>query len=444
MSLRQHTTSLATWFTKLLHLDVRFYGRSFAWMSVGQASGVIRGVATTFLMARWLPRDILGEFRYILAIFGLAGIFSFSGINASIIRAVSKGDTVVARVAAGRIFKISLLGALALFVMSFERYAHAERLVAASLAVAAFTFPLYSVCGIYGAILTGKEEIPRLVKIAVINNVLFASAFVFVLWKSKTLLAVTVAYFGFDILFRGLMSLRELHRLPVKGSVKDHLKLGEHMSFINIFQTVAGQLDQFLIQRFAGYGTLANFSVATLIPEQIKDFVNAMGGILLKRFSRHEETGSIVKQTRRHFWMVMAGSALIVLAYAIAAPIFIPWFFPQYKAQVFPSIIYALGLLALPALVGQNFFQAHNRIKRLWLYYTANAFLQIGSNLALIPFFGAWGAIASKTGTRLASLAFSYPSGDALREARDSRIPIHESKELDRDDRTIGTREEKH
>ena len=141
MTLRQYIGKIATYLTKRLKLDVRFYGRSFAWISLGQASGVVRGVATTFLMARWLPRETLGEFRYILAMFGIAGIFSLSGLSTSVIRGVSKGDAGVARAAVKRILIFSPLGSALLLLAAGERWLQGEPHVAIGLSIAAAAFP---------------------------------------------------------------------------------------------------------------------------------------------------------------------------------------------------------------------------------------------------------------------------------------------------------------
>lgn len=411
MALRQQIDALSVRLTKLLHLDVRFYGKSFFLMSLGQASGIVRGVATTFLMARWLPRNTMGEFRYVLAIFGIAGMFSLSGLFSSIIRGVAKGDTVIARVALKRILIFSPLGSLLLVVAAAERYwlAH-ETVVATALLIAAAVFPFYSVSGLYGPILTGKEEVKRLVTYAIMNNLTFALCFFLVIWQTKELLPVVIAYFVFDILFRGALTIRELRRLPVKGDATEHLALGSHLTAIGVFQTLASQLDSILLQRFAGYGMLANYSIASLIPEQMKDFVNAMSGIVLRRFSQRENTSKTLRETRRHFFTVIGLAVIFIVAYAAVIPFVLPWIFPQYRNEVLPSIVYAIGLVGLGSIVGLNYFQAQNQLNRLWAFYIVNTFLQVGSNLLLIPFFGSWGAVLSKTGTRLLSVGFSFPS----------------------------------
>jgi O-antigen/teichoic acid export membrane protein len=414
MELRQKRAELADWLTNALKLDVRFYGRSFSWLSLGHVSGVIRGIATTFLMARWLAPETLGQFRYVIAFFGIAGIFSLTGMNASVIRGVAKGDTVVARAALRRILQFAPIGSILLAVAAFERYVNAESSVALALFIAAIAFTPYSISGLYGPILTGLEKIKELSHIAIVNNLLYAIVFVVVLMNDRGLLVITLAYFGFDILFRGFLTLREFRRLPQKGSVEGHMSLGHHMSGIGVMQSIAMYINQILLQRFWGYSTLASFSVATVIPEQTINAVKSLSGIFLQRLSRHKKTEGHVRATRRHFWIALGGSALIVAGYAAIAPFVIPWLFPQYPDATLPSIVYAIGFLSIPTIVGIYFLQAHNMIKRLWYYYVSNTVLQLTTSVVLTPIFGEWGAIWSRVVTRLGSLPLSYPGAAGI------------------------------
>lgn len=424
MEWRQKRAELADWLTNALKLDVRFYGKSFSWLSLGHVTGVIRGIATTFLMARWLTPETLGQFRYVIAIFGIMGVFSLTGMNASVIRGVAKGDTVIARAALRRILQFAPIGTILLAVAAFERYINAEPNVALALFISAIAFIPYSISGLYGPILTGLEKIKELARIAIVNNLLYAIVFVVVIMNDRSLLVITLAYFGFDILFRGFLTLREFRRLPQKGSVDAHMSLGHHMSGIGVMQSVAMHINQILLQRFWGYSTLASFSVAIVIPEQIKNGVNSMSGTILQRLSRHEKTEGHVRATRRHFWTAFVGSAVLVAGYAVVAPYAIPWLFPQYPDATIPSIVYAIGLLALPATVGLFFLQAHDEIKRLWRYYISNTVLQLTTSIILTPIFGSWGAIWSRIVTRLGSLPMSYPG--ITKEEPDSRKPTQD------------------
>lgn len=395
--------------SKILKIDVHFYARSSFWLSIGQASTIARGVATTLLMARWLPKESLGQFRYILAIFGLAGIFSLTGLNTGIIRGISQGDTVVVKAAIKRLLWATPIGSLLLIGIGIERWFHADMTVAYGLLLTGLLYPIYTLCGLYGPILTGQERIMGLVKRSISANLTFSIIFFITLLYTHNVFILLSVYFGVDILLRGVFTLKELIALPEKGSLKDHLSLGGHMSAIGVFQGIAAQLDQLLIKYFGGYGSLANYGIATVIPEQIKDFAVGLNGIVLRRFSQRTASKSVLQTTKHHFWITLTISGAGILLYAIIAPFLLPFLFPKYATEVWPSIVYAVGLLSLCTLIGTSYFQAHHHVKRLWLLYSTNGILQIGSNLLLIPLLGGWGAILSRTATRILSIPFAYP-----------------------------------
>lgn len=422
MEFRRKRGEAADYLTKKLQLDVRFYGRSATWLTISHVSGIIRGIATTFLMARWLSPETLGQFRYMLAVFGIAGIFSFTGLNSAVIRGVSQGDHGVARLALRRMLQLAPFGTLVLFIAAAERYWHQEAGAAACLLIAGIAFVPYCMSGFYGPILTGKEEIRELAVMAIVNNLVYALLFVIALLSSRNLIAITAVYFGLDILIRGSFTIREYRRLPMQGGDGHaHMALGDHVSGIGVMNTLTLYFNQLLLQRIWGYSSLATFSVASVIPEQIKNAINSMSGIFLQRLSRHEKTETHTRVTQRHFWIAMIGMAGIVLVYGLTAPILIPLFFPQYREAVLPSIVYATSLLGIPCIVGIYFFQAHKEFKRLWTHSIVQSVIQLVSSIVLVPFFGSWGAVWSRVATRVGSLPFSYPLQNKTGQSNASR-----------------------
>lgn len=410
MKLRQSWQNTLKKTENLLSIDVRFYGKSMSLFSLAHATGVLRGLATTFFLARWLPKEAFGQFRFIIAMFAMMGFFSLSGMNSAIIRAVANGDTIVAHKAFKKILTFSPLGSLALLLVALERWFRGEVTVAYGLVIAAVAFVPYSVAGLYGAILQGEENVKKLTAYAIVNNVLFAAGFVIAIYGHVELLWIMPVYFGLDIAIRGFLTWKELGRLPKHGEVGTHLSLGKHLSLMGAFQSIVAQLDQFLLQQFGGYANLATYSIAIILPEQIKNYINSVSGLVLRRFSQYEKSEKILESTRRHFYVTIAGAAVIILVYAIAAPILVPWLFPKYEDAVPLTMVYAVGLIGISSMVGVFFAQAHNQIRQLWRYYTANSVLAFATDLLLIPIFGAWGAVFAKTGTRIVSLFFSYPS----------------------------------
>lgn len=393
-------------------MDTVFYAKVMGWFGVNYATSILRGISTTFLLARWLPIETFGAFRYIIAVYGIAGIFSFSSFHSGIIRGIAAHDTEVAWAGASSMLRYSLVGSVLLVVAGVERAWRGEGSIALGLWVSACFFPFLSAGSLYGSILTGQGKIRLLSIYNSVSNILFVCLFAMTLFLFKqNVVAICIAFFGGDVVLKGLMSLYQLSRLPRQGSAQKHLQLGSHLSLMGVFQSFAFQIDQIIIQRLFGYASLANYSIATLIPDQVVDFMKSFSGIFLQRKAQSQSTNkeqdrATIRKQMRLFLVLMGG---VWLVYALLAPIVIPLLFPQYQSQIIPTIIYATGMLGTVTGIGLSWMQAQHQLAPLWRFSLINTLLQSISTIILTITYGGLGAIFAKTFTRLLSIPFAFP-----------------------------------
>jgi O-antigen/teichoic acid export membrane protein len=393
-----------------LHVDTVFYSKIIGWVGLNYASGILRGVATTFFLARLLPTEMFGAFRYVIAVYGAASILSFSSYHTGIIRGIAANDTEVAWSGAKRMIHLSLLGTLIIFLAAGERFWRHDSVIGWSLIVSSLAFPLASVSSLYGSILTGKGEISLLSKYNAVSNLVFVLIFSLTLVIGRTnLILISLVFFAGDVLIKGALSLYQLSRLVRRGSAEHHLKLGSHLSFMGLFQTFAHQSDQLIIQHFFGYTSLANYSIAILIPEQINDFAKSFSGILLMRKTNVSEKKSALVAARKQFILLFFLACFVCVGYAVSARYFLQWFFPAYVHTYWSSVIYSLGLLSFPSVIGLAWQQSNHELKRLWVFSLVNGLLQITGSIVFAYFFQAFGLIIAKTTTRLISTLLTYP-----------------------------------
>ncbi len=416
MSLRQTIKYILLELGKHLHIDTIFYARILGWVGVNYSTSVLRGITTTFLLARWLPAETFGAFRYVIAIYGLASIFSFSSYNSGVIRGVAANDTETAWAAGKQMIKYSFIGSSVIIGAGIERLWNGEATIATCIFVSSLFFPFASASSLYGSVLTGSRKIDTLSKHHSMNNILFILVFLLSLYLGrKNLVVITLAFFGVDVILKSLLTLYHLSKLERRGSAAKHLELGSQLSAMGIAQAFAHQIDQFIIQRFFGYTALANYNIAILIPEQIIDFIKGFSGILLQRKTEEplNERASI-QSTRKQMMYFFYCTALLVGVYALAAPPFIKLFFPKYTSQIIPTIVYAFGIIGTASSIGFAWMQARHRIKDLWRFSLVNGTLQIVLTTMLTPLFGSMGAIFAKTVTRIINIPFCIP----IKEAR--------------------------
>lgn len=407
---KKYPTEIADAISKKIGLNIRFYGKSFSLLTFGYATNILRGIASTYLVARWVSPEILGQFRYMITLFGVAGIFSLAGYGSSMVKGLARGETASVYYAIKKTLIFAPLGSILLLATAAERFIHGEPIVGWSIVVAAISFVPYTLSSFYTSIFTGLERIKDLTLANLWSNVGYAVTFTIVLLLSKNLIILTTAYFLIDIVIRGWISWRIIKQLPPqKHNESNHEKIANHLNGITVMTTISGSIAQILLQRIWGYSALASFSVAMILPEQLMNLAKTMNGTILQRLSRHTTDEKNLILVRRHFWNAFKGSILIIIGYVVIAPIIIPIFFPQYPEAVLPSIVYAICLIGIPSLIGIYYFQAHANYRSLWRYYASTVFIQAVTSIVFVPLIGQWGAILSRVAMRVGGLPSSYP-----------------------------------
>ncbi|MBU1159916.1 hypothetical protein KKD04_01900, partial [Patescibacteria group bacterium] len=92
--------------------------------------------------------------------------------------------------------------------------------------------------------------------------------------------------------------------------------------------------------------------------------------------------------------ILFLGMGIIAVLYIIAAPYIFKFLFPQYIESVLFSQIVILSLLIPSTLIAET-FDAHLRKKEIYIIRTTVPIIKIILLLALLPFYGIWGAIAA-------------------------------------------------
>lgn len=412
MDIRKEAGKKADVLTKKLGFDVRFYGKTVSLYSISYITTLLRGIASSYLVTLWLAPELLGQFRYVITLYGLAGIFSFGGYGSSIVKGLARGETNAVKNAFKKIIRYAPLGSAVLIFAALDRFGKQEPSVGIALLIAAVSFIPYTLCSFYTQIYTGLEKIKKLTITSIISDILYALLFIIILLQTHNLIILTLAYFIIDIAIQGWFTWKAYRSIPPStnsDTQETYESLGRHINGIYIVQGIAMAIGPILLQRFWGYTAFAVFSIAMLIPEQLISLTKSMSGTILQRLSRNREHEPALKNIQRQFKHALIGSAGIVVLYAIIAPFALPILFPKYPDIVLPSIIYSLCILIIPSIIGWNYMLAKHNLKQLWFYSIFTSILQLLTSIILVPLLGNWGMIWSRVATRIGSLPISYP-----------------------------------
>ncbi len=149
------------------------------------------------------------------------------------------------------------------------------------------------------------------------------------------------------------------------------------------------------------------FSVALLIPEQVKTWGKELLPVGLVRQARGGDT---VDRRRRLLWIVLMLTLLTGLGVAIyvaAAPVIFHLLFPNYPDAVLPTRIAALTLLALPSSLFLQYLEAQGLLHELSISHWISAAVFVLSLLLLVPTLGIVGAVLARGCLRLSYVGCS-------------------------------------
>ena len=115
-----------------------------------------------------------------------------------------------------------------------------------------------------------------------------------------------------------------------------------------------------------------------------------------------------LKQTLpRKMALHFLAAAVVAAVYIALAPTFFRLLFPQYLDAVLYSQALGLVILSAPGMwMGQTLI-AHMRKWELYVVNIINPLFKMGLFVALIPFFGIWGAIAATLGSNVMGVFLS-------------------------------------
>jgi len=328
MSIKNSIYNLLIKSQKFTGTDNVYVATQGSYLTIGTIISTLASFLLAMAFARLLPKEIYGQYRYILSIMAVIGICALPGMQTAIIQAVARGfeDSFV-RATKTR-FKWGLLGSLislgiAVYFLIIQNY-----YFAVSFLIAAIFFPVMESMGSYLSYLTGKKLFGIQVKYSILTQIIAAISIIVTLFLTKNLIVLVLIYFLSNTILRTYFLLRTLKKNPPnKKQDPKIIPFGKHLTLMNVVTTIAGQLDKMLLFNFLGPIQVAIYSFAELPVRQINSFLRNIRLLALPKLTnrtRKEIRKSLLKKIGKAVLLIIP----IVVVYIIAAPYVYKIFFP--------------------------------------------------------------------------------------------------------------------
>lgn len=419
-SVSKAATKLLAFLERHTKTDLTYLTKGGFWLTIDEAVGALTGLLLSIAFAYFLPKEVYGTYRFLIALFWILTAFTMTGLPSAVSRAVAQGRDGAFRSS----FAFSVRWALPLSVIALGTSAYyflqGNADLGFGLLIITGLGPLMQAGYLWSAYFAGKKEFKSLALFGSLFALVPALTLLATMYWVKNPLVLLFGYLASTVLTGLLIALFILiRRHPNNVPDPEYQNLGWHFSAMNLLSTIAQQVDKIVVFHYLGAVELAVYALATALPEQVKNVFGSVSTLALPKFITRP-----FAEIEKTFWYRMWGFTglltVVAIAYALIAPFAFDTFFPAYHEAIVYSQIFALSLIPIGNTLSITLLQAHKAKRELYIFNILSPVFQIGALILLTSLYGIMGTVIA----RIVARAWSFVLGAVLvklyaqREAR--------------------------
>lgn len=401
---------LESFIHKRFNIDANYFLKGGFWLSLTQIIVIAAGVVTTALFAHYLSENDYGIYRYLIGIAAILSSFSLTGLGEAILQTAAKKYYNFYQ----ETLKINFLYCSSITVVSIIGgiyYLYNENItLAIGCLLISFLQPFISSLQFIPVYLHGDGRYREATINQLTKTVIVSTASIIVLFQTNDLILLFTTYLAAQVLSNVLSYALYRKRASVETPYeikKTYLRYAKHTSLRNAISLIANRIDTIIIFSSLGATQLAMYTIAIIVPEQLKGSMKNLTALLIPKYSignKQFSPGYIVKRSIQLFLLL----SLITTIYIILAPYLYQVIFPKYTESVIYSQIFALGFPSLIFYIPYSILKVRLEENVLYKITLSSSIIQATLMLAMTIPFGIMGTVLSSVIYRyvLASIVY--------------------------------------
>ena len=388
-----------TYIEKIFRVDARYFLHGGFWLTLTQAIVIIAGIATTALFAHFLSETNYGVYRYLIGLAVIFSSFSLTGLGQAILQTSAKKyyafyqETIKINFVYS--LGISLVGTLGGIYYLFNN----NTILALGCVLIAFIQPIVNSYQYIPAFLQGRREFHKSTTVQSIKVILVSTISIITLLLSQSVIFLFLSYLLSQAVINYLSHFFYKKAVTVatpSNIYREYVSYAKHTSLRNIIFSISNRLDVIIVFTQIGAAGLAIYTIATVVPEQLKASFKNLASLLLPKYASSVDIEKNKRALPRRTIQLFLLLCLVTVTYIFVAPTFYKIIFPKYEEAIFLSQITALAFPSFAFLVPYSFFQATKDERKLYEITLYGSILQLVSVIFLVLGFGLMGAILAK------------------------------------------------
>ncbi len=393
------------WTEKWTKTDMIYLTKGSFWLISSQIFSSIIAFLSSVVFANLISKELYGNYKYILSLSAIIGIFSLSGMNLAVTKAVAKGKEGTFKKAINTQIKWGILQFIASFLLFIYYLSSNNIMISYSMLIIGILSPIVNTFNTYLAFLNGKKDFRAIYIYNLLSNLSsFIIMTVAMLLYQNVIFLIFVYFFSNSIIYIYLHLKTIKKYKPNNLEDPDAISYGKHMSIINTTSIITSNIDKVLIFNFLGPTQLSIYYFATAVPDQFRGLSKIISTLSFPKFSTNYNS-NIEKKIIFNIILIIISSIILVITYILISPLIYKFFFPKYSESIFYSQIFSLSIIATMASTPiLTYIQAKSKIKNIYKYNIIYSIIQISLITVMTLFYGIMGIIIAKITSSIINL----------------------------------------
>lgn len=395
--MKNKINSLISTLGKRFNFDAHYFTKNASWLLIGQGMMSLAAFVTTVILANNVSKQTIGDYRLIISLYAVLVFFSLPGMGVAFIHSIvnkkdgSFKEAILIKKYYGLLsFVIGAMIALYFIFLRNNFY------FGISILIASACLPIIEAYSLYMAYLQGRHEFKHSSINTGLAKIISSLAIIVAVYISPTTISLILSFYISQAIVTYWQYNFFIKKFPPRNSEEDRqmLPYAKHLTYASTISLLLGQADKFILYHFFGPVALAQYWIASTVPQEVGRAIWTVSQVIYPKFIKgnHDE---MKKWLPNRLLLITAGLLVISGLYALVAYPFFHIFFPQYIDQVSKSIILMFATVVAPYTLVWTFYTAKRNVRVTYISNTVDPILQIALYVALIPFFGIWGLVSA-------------------------------------------------
>lgn len=352
---------------KYTKVDMVYLTKGGAWLTLGNFVAGGSGFLLSVCFANLLPKEVYGQYKYILSIASLFSITTLQGMENAITQAIAKGKEKTFVAGLKTKMKWGMAGAVISLGFSLYYFIHKDVNFSLAYLVVAFFLPFMDSFSLYNSFFNGKKEFKKITILNIISQVISIASMIATVFLTTKLYWIVAAYFIPNTFIRLFFVNRILKKIDQSTACDEQsVKYGKNLSWLSVLGTITKTIDQVIIYNFVNTAALAVYSIAVAPVKELQNIVKSIDPLSLPKLAERSLV-EIQKTLLAKIFKLFLIVAVIVVLYIITIPYFYQIFFPKYIDSIRYSQLFSLNLLFYPFILINTALTAHIKQKELFI-----------------------------------------------------------------------------